>query len=188
MKLSRYPDGSRATELTIDEDDNSLLHLHGDAVITATNSVTGELSTVAEISQHGSLNYIQRPRVAGEEVALKSETGVNLSTIERTVLDNTTTLIALCPVQDMVTVLYSFTSQPTAEIPQGADEKGVLTITEHLGAYTVRAEQSSVADHFAPISFSAIESNGSLLLNLIGSGQGLISSFKYRVNTVQTLY
>lgn len=181
MKISRHQDGSRATEITSDENDNSVVRLHGDSVLEATNADSGEKSTVATISQHGQFDFVQRPRVADEEVALRSETGVDITTIDRTIVDNVTTIISLCPVQPLVTVLYSFSNQ-------GAEEKGTLTICEHLGNYIVSAEQVAQAGYFAPIEFSAQENNGSLLLNVIGSGTGLISDFKYRVNTVNTLY
>ncbi|MCP4991358.1 MAG: hypothetical protein GY928_36485 [Colwellia sp.] len=181
MKISRHRDGSRATEITSDVNDNSVLNLHGDAVITTENPNTNEKSTVANISQHGAVDFVQRPRVADEEVALKSETGVDISTTERTIVDNVNTIIALCPAQPLVTVLYSFENV-------GADEKGTITISEHNGNYLVTTEQHALEGYFADVEFTATENNGSLLLNVIGQGTGQITQFKYRVNTVNTLY
>ena len=49
-------------------------------------------------------------------------------------------------------------------------------------------EQNAETGYFSDIEFTASESNGSLLLNVVGSGAGLITDFKYRVNQVNSLY
>lgn len=181
MKISRHKDGSRATEITSDADDNSQVGLHGDAIITTTNSTTGEKSTVAQVSQHGEWDFTQRPRVADQEIALRSETGIDTATKNQTIVDNVSTVVVLCPVQHVVNVLYSIKNA-------GCNEKGVMTISDLDGDYFVAREQHAKDGHFSEIEFSATESNGSLLLNVIGHGTGLITDLQYRVNSVNTLY
>lgn len=181
MKISRYEDGSKSIEVRHDDNDDSIVEYNGDVTVRTKHRDSGEVSTVANISQHGEYDFIQRPRVDGEQVALISETGVDITSTHRTIVDNLTTTIALCPVQETVTVLYSVSNL-------GATEKGVITITEHFGNYITSVEQHSQEGYFADLEFTASESNGSLLLNVIGSGAGLITDFKYRVNTVNTLY
>lgn len=181
MKISRHKDGSKAIELAVTESEDSKLSLQGDTTVTANDRETGEASTVATISQHGAMNFNQRPTVAGQDVALASDSAVDLSTNSKTIVDNYTDVIALCPVQEMVTVLYSIQNE-------SANEKGVITIIETDFGYSLSSEKRALEGYFANIEFGVRESNGSLLLDVIGSGAGLITDFKYRVNTVNTLY
>lgn len=181
MKISRHKDGSKAIELAVTETEDSKLEFQGDTTVTANDRLTGETSTVATISQHGSMNFNQRPTVAGQNVALESDTAVDLSTKHQTIIDSSTAIIALCPAQEMVTVLYSIQNE-------ACNEKGIITITETDFGYSASSEKRADVGSFSAIEFGVRESNGSLLLDVIGSGAGLITDFKYRVNTVNTLY
>lgn len=181
MKISRHPDGSKATEISVDESENTLMQLHGDTAIKAVHSTSGQVSDVANITQTGEFDFVARPSVGGVDVALATDGESSLETIERTIVDNATTVISLCPVQEMVNVLYSIQNQ-------GAREHGTITITKSATGFSLSSEQNAEEGYFSDIEFSASESNGSLLLNVIGSGAGLITDFKYRVNSVNTLY
>ena len=181
MKISRHPDGSKATEIGVDESENTLMQLHGDTAIKAVHRTSGQVSDVASITQTGEFDFVARPSVGGVDVALSTDGEGSLETIERTIVDNATTVISLCPVQEMVNVLYSIQNQ-------GAREHGAITITKSATGFSLSSEQNAEEGYFSDIEFSASESNGSLLLNVIGSGAGLITDFKYRVNSVNTLY
>ena len=181
MKISRHSDGSKATEISVNESDNTLMQLHGDTAIKAVHGTSGQVSDVANITQTGELDFVARPSVGGVDVALATDGESSLETIERTIVDNATTVISLCPVQEMVNVLYSIQNQ-------GAREHGTITITKSATGFSLSSEQNAEEGYFSDIEFSASESNGSLLLNVIGSGAGLITDFKYRVNSVNTLY
>ena len=181
MKISRHSDGSKATEISVNESDNTLMQLHGDTAIKAVHGTSGQVSDVANITQTGEFDFVARPSVGGVDVALATDGESSLETIERTIVDNATTVISLCPVQEMVNVLYSIQNQ-------GAREHGTITITKSATGFSLSSEQNAEEGYFSDIEFSASESNGSLLLNVIGSGAGLITDFKYRVNSVNTLY
>lgn len=181
MKISRHPDGSKATEITVTETDDTDMTLQGDTKITSRHRNTGVISDVAIISQTGGMDFNERPSVGGVDVALATDGEGTLDTTERTITDNTTTLVVLCPVQEMVSVLYSLTNA-------GTNEKGFLTITKLVTGFTVAREQHAQDGYFSDIDFNVTESNGALLLNVIGNGTGLITDFKYRVNSVNTLY
>lgn len=181
MKISQYQDGSKAIEIATNQDDDSIIDLQGDTAITTKNRDTGEQSTVMGISQHGGIDFTQRPKVAGVDVVLASDDFVNFETKRATIVDNSTTLIPLVPVQEIVTVLYSI--QNTS-----CNEKGTITIMEGVTGYYVDVVSSAPIGKRSGVTFSATEQNGSLILNIIGNGQGLISDFKYRVNAVNTLY
>ncbi|MCP4259886.1 MAG: hypothetical protein GY774_20595 [Planctomycetes bacterium] len=181
MKIGRNKDGSKAIEISTTETNDSILHLQGDTTLTSEHRGTGEISTVGTITQTGGLNLTERPSVGGVDVALATDGEGSLETQERTVVDNVTTVIALCPVQEMVNVLYALRND-------GAREHGNITITKTSSGYAVATEQHAETGYFGDIEFSASENNGSLLLNVIGNGTGLITDFKYRVNTVNTLY
>ena len=181
MKISRHKDQSKATEIGVDENDNTLMQLHGDTAIKAVHGTSGQVSDVANITQTGEFDFVARPSVGGVDVALATDGESSLETIERTIVDNATTVISLCPVQEMVSVLYSIQNQ-------GAREHGTITITKSAMGFSLSSEQNAEEGYFSDIEFSASESNGSLLLNVIGSGAGLITDFKYRVNSVNTLY
>lgn len=181
MKISRHSDGSKATEISVDESENTLMQLHGDTAIKAVHGTSGQVSDVASITQTGEFDFVARPSVGGVDVALATDGEGSLDTIELTIVDNATTLIALCPVQEMVNVLYAVRND-------GAREHGNITITKTSSGYAVSVEQHANVGYFSDIEFSASENNGSLLLNVIGNGTGLITDFKYRVNTVNTLY
>ncbi|AUR89486.1 hypothetical protein NVP1123O_57 [Vibrio phage 1.123.O._10N.286.48.F3] len=181
MKISRHADGSKALEISVTETDDSVLSLQGDTAVTAKHRTSGEVSSVATITQAGSVDFVDRPSVGGVNVALATDGEGSLETQERTVLDNSTTVIALCPVQELVTVLYAIRND-------GAREHGEITITKSSSGFSVSASQHAETGYFSDIEFSATENNGSLLLNVVGSGAGLITDFKYRVNSVNTLY
>ena len=181
MKISRNPDGSNALEIGVTESNDSKLAFHGDTAITSTHKATGAVSDVASITETGEMDFTRRPSVGGIDVALATDGEGSLETIERTIVDNATTVISLCPVQEMVNVLYSIQNQ-------GAREHGTITITKSATGFSLSSEQNAEEGYFSDIEFSASESNGSLLLNVIGSGAGLITDFKYRVNSVNTLY
>ena len=181
MKISRHSDGSKATEIGVSESDDSFMSLHGDTAITTKHRDTGHESPVATIAQTGGMDFSQRPSVGGVDVALATDGSGDLETILRTVVDNATTVIAICPVQEMVTVLYAIQNQ-------GAKEHGEITITKTASGFSASSLKNAEPGYFSDIEFSASESNGSLLLNVIGSGAGLITDFKYRVNQVNTLY
>jgi hypothetical protein len=181
MKIGRNQDGSKAIEISVTETNDSILHLQGDTSLTTEHSTTGEVSTIGTIAQTGGIDFNERPSVGGVDVALATDGEGSLETQERTVVDNATTVIALCPVQELVTVLYALRND-------GAREHGIVTITKTSTGYAVSTEQHAEVGYFGDIEFSASENNGSLLLNVIGNGTGLITDFKYRVNTVNTLY
>ncbi len=181
MKISRHADGSKATELSVTETGDTKMEMQGDTKMTSVHRDTGVVSDVATITQTGGMNFNERPSVGGIDVALATDGEGSLETQERTIVDNATTIIALCPVQEVVTVIYSLANT-------GANEKGFITITKGSTSFGVNVEQHASDGYFADIEFSASESNGSLLLNVIGSGAGLITDFKYRVNSVNTLY
>ena len=157
------------------------MQLHGDTSIKAVHGTSGQVSDVANITQSGEFDFVARPSVGGVDVALATDGESSLETQLRTVVDNATTVIALCPVQEMVTVLYAIQNQ-------GAREHGSITITKTASGFSATTEQNAETGYFSDIEFTAGESNGSLLLNVVGSGAGLITDFKYRVNQVNSLY
>ena len=181
MKISRHQDGSKAIEISVTETDDSTVTLQGDTSVKARHRTSGELSSVATITQTGGVDFVDRPSVGGVDVALATDGEGSLETQERTVVDNTTTVIALCPVQEVVTVLYALQNT-------GARETGTITIAKSNSGFSVSTEKRADTGYFGDIEFSAAESNGSLLLNVVGSGSGLITDFKYRVNAINTLY
>lgn len=181
MKISRYPDLRKSTDIEIDETDNTQMKLHGDTSIKSVHRDSGSVSDVATITQSGEFNFVARPSVNGVDVALATDGEGSLETIERTIVDNVTTIIALCPVQEIVSVLYAIRND-------GSREHGEITITKSSSGFSVSAVNHAETGYFSDIEFSASESNGSLLLNVVGSGAGLITDFKYRVNSVNTLY
>jgi hypothetical protein len=181
MKISRHQDGSKSLEIGTTEADDSIISLQGDTSITSKHRDSGEVSSVATITQSGSFDFVGRPSVGGVDVALATDGESSLETVERTIVDNAATVIALCPVQEMVTVLYALRND-------GAREHGEITITKSSSGFATSSSKNAEAGYFGEIEFSASESNGSLLLNVIGSGAGLITDFKYRVNAVNTLY
>lgn len=181
MKISRHLDGSKATELSVDESDNTLLQLHGDTAIKAVHGTSGQISDVANVTQTGEFDFVARPSVGGVDVALSTDGEGSLETQYRTIVDNTTTVIALCPVQYLVEVLYKVQNS-------GANETGTITIIKTANGFNASTEQRAEDGYFSDVEFTASESNGSLLLNVVGSGSGLITDFYYRVNSVNTLY
>ncbi len=181
MKISSYPDLRKSIDIETTETDDSLISLQGDTVLRAKNRLTGEQSTIATLTQSGEMDFSARPSVGGVDVALATDGEGSLETQERTIVDNATTIIALCPVQEVVTVIYSLANT-------GANEKGFITITKGATSFGVNVEQHASDGYFADIEFNVSENNGSLLLSVIGSGAGLITDFKYRVNSVNTLY
>lgn len=181
MKISRNPDGSKATELSVDGNHNTLMQLHGDTAIKAVHGSSGQISDVANITQTGEFNFVARPSVNGVDVALATDGESSLDTVQRTIVDNLTTVITLCPVQETVNVLYSVQGEVVYE-------NGELTVRKSPAGFKVEATRAADTGYFSKLEFSASESNGSLLLNVIGSGEGQITNFKYRVNKVNTLY
>lgn len=181
MKISRYQDFRKSTEIEMDASDNTQMKLHGGTTIKSIHRDSGSVSDVATITQSGEFDFVARPSVNGVDVALSTDGEGSLETIERTIVDNQTTLINLCPVQELVTVLYAIRND-------GSREHGEITITKSSIGFTVSAVQHAEVGYFSDIEFSATEDNNSLLLNVIGSGAGLITDFKYRVNQINTLY
>lgn len=181
MKISRNPDGSKATELSVDENHNTLMQLHGDTAIKAVHGESGQISDVASITQTGEFDFVARPSVNGVDVALTTDGQESLITESITIVDNLSAVISLCPVQETVNVLYSVQNEDVYE-------NGEMTIRKSAVGFRIETVKSADAGSFSNLEFSANESNGSLLLNVIGSGEGKITSFKYRVNKINTLY
>ena len=65
MKISRNRDGSKATEISVDETENTLMQLHGDTAIKAVHGTSGQVSDVANITQSGEFDFVARPSVGG---------------------------------------------------------------------------------------------------------------------------
>ncbi len=181
MKFSRNSDQSRATEIGIDENDNTIIDLHGDTPIRSIHRDTGVVSDVASISHTGEINFNRRPSVGGVDVALATDSEGSLETQYRTIVDSSITVITLCPVQHSVAVLYRAQNA-------GTNESGTITIIKTANGFDTSTEQRAEDGYFSDIEFTASESNGSLLLNVVGSGAGLITDFYYRVNQVNSLY
>lgn len=180
MKISRHKDGQKAIEIQATETDDSLLALQGDTTVKAKDRVTGEESNVMGISQHGGVNFNQRPTVAGADIVTTDDQPYNLDSQTATVINDRVTTLTLVPVQPMVTVLYS--------LQGGAiSETGSITISDLGNALNVSAEQHS-DNAFADVSFSAREDNGSILLDISGYGTGEVLTMTYRVNAINTLY
>lgn len=181
MKISRHADGSKATEIGVDENGNTVMNLQGDTPIKAIHRDTGSISDVANITHTGEMDFTRRPSVGGVDVALATDGEGSLETEYRTIVDNSTTVITLCPVQHSVTVLYRVQNA-------GTNESGTITIIKTANGFDASTEQRAEDGYFSDIEFTASESNGSLLLNVVGSGAGLITDFYYRVNSINTLY
>lgn len=181
MKISRHSDGSKATEISVDESENTLMQLHGNTAIKSVHGTSGQVSDVANVTHTGEFDFVARPSVGGVDVALSTDGEGSLETQYRTISDSSTTPIALCPVQHSVTVLYRLQNA-------GANESGTITIIKTANGFDASAEQRAEEGYFSDLEFTASESNGSLLLNAVGSGAGLITDFYYRVNQVNSLY
>lgn len=181
MKISRHKDQSKATEINVDESGNTLMQLHGNTTIKAVHGTSGQVSDVANVTQTGEFDFVARPSVGGVNVALSTDGEGSLETQYRTIVDNTTTVITLCPVQEIICVLYSIQNQ-------GAYENGELTIRKSSNGFSVSASKFADDGYLSDVKFTASESNGSLLLNVVGSGAGLITDFYYRVNQINSLY
>lgn len=181
MKISKHKDGSKAVEISPTDSGDTVMHLQGETAITADNRNTGYRSNVATIGQSGGMDFFQRPSVGGIDVALTGDMGIDTDTKQVTIMDNITSVIPLTTVQRVVNVIYQIENS-------GAHESGNITITQTSNSYEVSVVQNAEAGYFSDIEFTASESNGSLLLNVVGSGAGLITDFYYRVNSINTLY
>jgi len=181
MKISKNKDGSKAVEIGPTDSGDTVLHLQGDASITSDNRVTGYRSNVATIAQTGGVEFFQRPSVGGIDVALTGDMGIDTDTKQITIMDNLTSVIPVTTVQRMVNVLYQIENA-------GSHESGNITITQNANGFDVSVVQNAESGYFSDIEFTASESNGSLMLNVVGSGAGLITNFYYRVNSINTLY
>lgn len=181
MKISKNADGSKAVEIAPTDSGDTVLHLQGDTAMTADNRETGYRSPVADIRQTGEVDFYSRPSVGGVDVALSTDSDESLETVSRTIMDNSTTVIPICPVQRVVNVLYFARNS-------GTSEAGNIRITQGATGFTVTVQQDAEPGYFSDLEFSASENNGSLLLSVIGSGAGLVTDFEYRVNATNTLY
>lgn len=114
-------------------------------------------------------------------IAVKNEINNRLSTTKVTFSDNITIPIPLTPVQEIIMVLYSIESSVV-------NEKGVMTINETNSGYEVSVKQYAKDGEYGDqFTYSAHADNGSLVLNVIGNGDGLLTTLKYRVNNFNTL-
>lgn len=181
MKISNNKELLKPVELVNTDDGGTSLKLQGDATITVEHKTTDEVSTVAVVRESGEMDFIARPSVGGVDVALATDGDSSLDSEERTIVDNASSVIALCPVQEMVSVLYALRNDSVRE-------HGTITISKSSTGFTVVTDRNAEDGYYGDIEFSASENNGSLLLNVVGSGAGLITDFKYRVNAVNTLY
>lgn len=181
MKISKNKDGSKAIEISPTESGDTVMHLQGDTSITSDNRATGYRSNVATVGQSGGVDFFQRPSVGGIDVALTGDMGIDTDTKQVTIIDNLTSVIPITTVQRVVNVIYQIENS-------GSQESGNITITQAANGYNVSVVQSAEVGYFSDIEFTASELNGSLLLNVIGSGSGLITNFYYRVNSINTLY
>ena len=107
--------------------------------------------------------------------------GIDTDTKQVTIMDNVTSVIPVTTVQRMVNVLYQIENS-------GSHESGNITITQKANGFDVSVVKNAEIGYFSDIEFTASESNGSLMLNVVGSGAGLITDFYYRVNSINTLY
>lgn len=180
MKISEKLDGSKPIELGFAEDGNSKLGFQKNTSVT-TESSDGVKNNVLVIGEFGDVAFSQRPSVLGIPVTLATDQEALLETISKSVVDNVTQTYPVCPVQEMVSILYTL---------QGSDvqEHGTLTVSKGSNSFFTDVTKQSRQDQFADIEFSAIEDNNSLVLVLSGHGQGKTLDFKYRVNTVNSLY
>ncbi len=181
MKISRYQDGSKALEIAITETDDSLIKLQGDTVVSSKSRETGEESTVFHISDHGALDFKQRPTIHGVGLVTVEDEPFNLSSKTLTMFDNDNALAPLIPVQEFVSILYSFTN---AEV----EERGKIKVIKTDDGFFLDVVSHPTKGKKASVDFHIIEDNNSMLLQIIGTGDGLVSYFKYRVNTSDTLY
>lgn len=181
MKISRYQDGSKSIEIATTETDGSSLKLLGDTIVSSINSDTGEESTSFRISEHGSLSFDQRPTLSGVGLATLEDEPFNLKSKTLTMLDNDSALASLVPAQEFVTILYSFSNTDVAE-------RGEIKVIKTDDGYFLDVVSHPTKGKKANIDFYVIEDNGSMLLQIVGLGTGLVSYFKYRINTSNTLY
>ncbi len=180
MKISRYKDGRKSIEIKATDTDDSLLSLQGDALVKSRNKNTGEESAVMGISQHGGVDFNQRPTVAGADIVTTDDQPFNLSSQTATVINDRVSTVSLVPVQPMITVLYSLSGG-------SINETGSITIS-NLGASLNTSSEQHSDDSFADVTFSAREDNGSILLDISGYGTGETLTMTYRVNAINSLY
>lgn len=177
MKIENTVVPDKEVELSLPDDGNAKLKLTGQALLQH------DETDLAVINENG-MDFTSLPKVNGVDVALstdEAEQQISLETQEQTIIDNITTVIVIGNVQPLTTVLYALQND-------GANESGELTITQTSDGFTVNAIQNANDGYFSEIRYEATENNGSLLLHIIGDGNGLITDFKYRVNSVNTLY
>lgn len=181
MKLSRHKDCSKASEISIDDNDNTLMQLHGTTAIKAVHGTSGQISDVAQITQTGEFDFVARPSVGGVDVALATDGESSLETQQLTIADSQTYSIAVGPVQRLTTVIYAISQN-------GVSESGTVQISQSSTGFDIFPVRTASPGYYAQIEFSATDSNGQLMLNVVGLGAGLLHTFEYRVNAVNTLY
>ena len=80
----------------------------------------------------------------------------------------------------MVSIIYSLQNSTV-------NEKGTIAIIETDDGYGVDTISHASVGKYSAITFEASAVNGSLLLEVIGTGGGEVTEFKYRINTFNTL-
>lgn len=181
MKISRHADGSKATEIAVDESDNTTMQLHGTTAIKAIHGTSGQFSDVANITQTGEFDFVARPSVGGVDVALATDGEGSLETEQLTIADNQVYNLVLGPVQRITTVLYAVSQN-------GVSESGTVQISQSATGFDIFPVRTASPGYYAQIEFSATDNNGQLMLNVVGLGAGLLHTFEYRTNAVNTLY
>lgn len=185
MKISRHADGSKATEISVDESNNTLMQLHGNTAIKAVHGTSGQVSDVATVTQSGEMDFVARPSVGGVDVALATDGEGSLETQQLTIADNQTYNLVLGPVQRITTVLYAVSQN-------GVSETGTVQISQSATGFDLFPIRTAQPGYFAKIEFSATDNNGQLMLDVVGIatglGAGLLHKFEYRTNAINTLY
>lgn len=185
MKISNNKELLKPVEIVNTEDGNTTMNLQGDATITVEHKVTDEVSTVAVLRESGEMDFIARPSVGGVDVALATDGEGSLETQQLTISDNQTYNLVLGPVQKVTTVLYAVSQN-------GVSETGTVQISQSATGFDIFPIRTASPGYYAQIEFSATDNNGQLMLNVAGTasgpGAGLLHTFEYRTNAVNTLY
>ena len=181
MKIARNKQGTRATEISMDESEDTLVQLHGNTALKSVHKTSGQVSDVANITETGEFDFVARPSVGGVDVALATDGEGSLETNQLTIADNQIYNLVLGPVQRMTTVLYAVSQN-------GVSESGTVQISQSASGFDIFTIRTSSPGYYAKIEFSATDNNGQLMLNVAGLGEGLLHTFEYRANAVNTLY
>ncbi len=178
MKISQHSDLSKALEIGTTESDDSFIDLQGDTTVTTKHRDSGEKSTVAVIDQHGGVEFVQRPSVDGHGVVTFGDDPFNKTPNQVSFADNVTGFqVPISPMGTMVGIFYSIKNATS-------DEYGNITILHGDNGYNLDIVSHYVNGMGSEVSFDVLELNGSIVLELNGSGDGIITDFKYFVNTL----